>query len=356
MSLDAEWLGASAPMQALDLAITSAAKSQAKVLLMGETGAGKEVAARLIHLRSDRAAQPFVTLNCAGVPDTLLESEFFGHVRGSFTDAYKDKPGILRQADTGTVFLDEVGEMSLRMQVLLLRFLETGEIETVGGTGVRGKVDVRVIAATNRNLAEAVEAGQFRQDLYYRLNVLHMTIPPLRERGTDVELLLRHYVEFHANEYQVAVPVLSPEALDLLTHYTWPGNVRELRNVAERLVLRGSGPVIGPEQVSAAISRDAGSDPGDLPSPRPSVAGMLEQILDGKRSFWTVVYAPFMEHDLTREELRMIVRAGLEQARGSYRRLVELFNMPPIDHQRLMTVLRQHDCDVRRGGGSIVAP
>jgi transcriptional regulator with PAS, ATPase and Fis domain len=344
-----ELVGASAPMQALADAIASAAGSQAKVLLSGETGVGKEVVARRIHLQGVRGTRPFVTVNCAGVPDTLLESEFFGHARGSFTDAYADKPGLLRQADTGTVFLDEVGEMSLRMQVMLLRFLETGEIETVGGTAVRRTVDVRVIAATNRDLAAAVAGGQFRQDLYYRLNVLHVTIPPLRDRGPDIELLVRHYLEYHASAYQVPVPVLAPDALEVLTRYAWPGNVRELRNVAERIVLRASGEVIDPGSVIAAMSRDVDDDPGRTPSsPRVSVTGLLEQMLGGKQSFWTAVYAPFMDHDLTRDELREIVRAGLARTLGSSRRLVELFNMPPIDHQRLMTVLRQHDCDVRR--------
>ncbi len=356
MSLAPDFLGTSGPIAELETAIGAAAGSHAKVLITGETGVGKELVARLIHRRGARSAQPFVTINCGGMPDTLLESEFFGHVRGSFTDAHMDKPGLLRQAHTGTVFLDEVGEMTLRMQALLLRFLETGQLETVGGTALRAKVDVRVITATNRNLAEAVEAGQFRQDLFYRLNVLHLTIPPLRDRGADVELLLRHYIERHANEYGVAAPGLAPEAIDLISHYQWPGNVRELRNVAERLVLRRSGPIISAEQVSAAISNDPGSEPVQVQPPptRTSVARMLDQILTGKRSFWTVVYEPFMEHDLTRDELRMIIRIGLEQARGSYRRLVELFNMPPTDHQRLMAVLREHDCDVRRGATSFV--
>src|SRR5438045_1741901 len=177
-------LGTSPSVDQLRLDIASAARSDAKVLLTGETGVGKEVVANSIHHQSRRSAGPFVTINCAGVPDTLLESEFFGHVRGSFTGAFRDNPGLLRQASGGTVFLDEVGEMSLRMQALFLRFLETGEIQSVGG-GASTRINVRVITATNRNLIEAVEAQQFREDLYYRLNVLHLHIPPLRERASD---------------------------------------------------------------------------------------------------------------------------------------------------------------------------
>src|SRR5713226_2048549 len=169
-------IGESPSMRMLDLDINAAARSDAKVLITGETGTGKEVVARLIHERSARQRRPFVTINCAGVPDSLLESEFFGHVRGSFTGAYRDNPGLLRQGDGGTVFLDEVGEMSLRMQALLLRFLETGEIQTIGAATASAKIDVRVITATNRNLLEAANAREFREDLYYRLNVFEIRV------------------------------------------------------------------------------------------------------------------------------------------------------------------------------------
>src|SRR5437879_1079407 len=205
-------IGTSDAMQPVLADIESSARSGAKVLITGETGTGKEVVARLVHDRSARHAGPFVTINCAGVPDSLLESEFFGHVRGSFTGAYRDNPGLLRQGDGGTVFLDEVGEMSLRMQALLLRFLETGEIQPVGGTTNGSRADVRIIAATNRDLVEAVSSREFREDLFYRLNVLHLKVPPLNERGTDIDLLVHYYVEIFAAQHRVPGPRISREA------------------------------------------------------------------------------------------------------------------------------------------------
>ena len=163
-----------------------AARSDAKILITGESGVGKEVLARLIHRHSNRAHAPLVTINCAGLPDSLLESELFGHVRGSFTGAYRDKPGLLETANNGTIFMDEVGEMSLRMQALLLRFLESGEIQRVGAERAQARVNVRVIAATNRNLIERIASKDFREDLYYRLNVIHLTVPALRDRRDDI--------------------------------------------------------------------------------------------------------------------------------------------------------------------------
>jgi transcriptional regulator with PAS, ATPase and Fis domain len=171
-------LGESAAILSLRREIEAAARTDAKVLVLGETGSGKEVVARLIHEQSARVARAFVAVNCSGIPETLLESELFGHTRGSFTGAYRDKPGLVRQADRGTLFLDELGEMSLRMQAVLLRFAETGEIQTIGVDGVTGRSDVRLITATNRNLRERIEAGVFREDLYFRLNIIQIHVPP----------------------------------------------------------------------------------------------------------------------------------------------------------------------------------
>src|SRR6185503_15389787 len=218
--------------------------TEAKVLITGESGVGKEIAARLVHADGRRANRPFVTVNCAGVPETLLESELFGHTRGSFTGAWRDRDGLLEMAHGGTLFLDEVGEMSLRMQALLLRFLETGEIQRVGSDGRNAVVNIRLITATNRDLLEQIRAGQFREDLYYRLNVIHIAIAPLRERREDVPMLAEAFLARYAAVHQTAPPVLSPEALQCLVEHRWPGNVRELRNVIERLIVRVRGRAI----------------------------------------------------------------------------------------------------------------
>ena len=231
-------LGESPVMVALRTEIGAAARTNAKVLVLGETGVGKEVAARLIHLESERRSQSFIPVNCSGIPETLLASELFGHTRGSFTGAYRDKRGVLRQADRGTLFLDELGEMSLAMQAMLLRFTETGEIQPVGAEAPVGKTNARLITATNRDLLQMVADGNFREDLYYRLNVIRIRVPPVRERGKDVLLLFRHYLEQASTGHCLPCPELTPEAVELLLNYGWPGNVRELRNMTEQLVLR----------------------------------------------------------------------------------------------------------------------
>ncbi len=186
-------IGRSQALKVVHQEIEYASRSDAKVLITGASGVGKEVVAHLIHTRSRRRHAPMLTINCAAMPDTLLESELFGHARGSFTDAYRDKRGLFEAANGGTVFLDEVGEMSLRMQALLLRFLETGEIQRVGDERQRANANVRVVAATNRRLPERIQSGDFREDLYYRLNVIHITNPPLRETRDDVTPLLDHF-------------------------------------------------------------------------------------------------------------------------------------------------------------------
>jgi transcriptional regulator with GAF, ATPase, and Fis domain len=233
-------------MRALEADVDSAARSDAKVLITGETGAGKEVIARLIHERSARASSPMVTLNCAGLPDSLLESELFGHVKGSFTGAYRDKPGLLETAPNGTVFLDEVGEMSPRMQVVLLRFLETGEIQRIGADRAHTRVNVRLITATNRNLEAEVAAGTFREDLFFRLNVIRLSVPPLRERVDDILPLVEYYLSVYCQAHRVPPTEMSPESLAVLAAYRWPGNVRELKNVIERVVLKNGGRLVRP--------------------------------------------------------------------------------------------------------------
>jgi transcriptional regulator with PAS, ATPase and Fis domain len=344
-------IGESASIHALRADIATAARSSAKVLVTGETGTGKEVVSRLIHSGGPAKTAPFITINCAGVPDTLLESELFGHVRGSFTGAFRDNPGLLRQASGGTVFLDEVGEMSLRMQALFLRFLETGEIQSVGG-GVNTRIDVRVITATNRDLIEAVKAQEFREDLYYRLNVLHLHVPPLRERASDITALLTNFSRLLTEQQGRPPLVFSPASIDLLVRYAWPGNVRELRNVVERLVARvATATLIEPIHLPREIAANAATaDPVAVSAVAVSdakrVALLTDRLFVARESFWTSVYAAFMSRDITRNDVRYIVASGLEQSRGSYRLLLSLFNMSNDDYKRFLGFLSEHDCHV----------
>ena len=339
-------IGQSEPIQRLLEDISYAARSDAKVLITGESGSGKELVANAIHSGSSRRGGPFVAINCAGLPETLLESELFGYVRGSFTGAYRDRLGLLETGQGGTVLLDEVGEMSLRMQGLLLRFLETGELQRIGADRALHRVDVRVIAATNRPLTEEIEQKRFRVDLFYRLNVLHLMVAPLRERPQDVPMLMRHFLDKYGASYRIDPPQLTQEAIDRLVAYSWPGNVRELKNVAERIVVRHARlvtPDLLPEEMLATAFRSTRT-PGP-PDPRRSVvSNTLERLLNRRETFWSAVYDPFMARDLTREDLRSIVQAGLEQARGSYTVLTQLFNMEPTDHKRFLNFLRKHQC------------
>ncbi|HET9832338.1 MAG TPA: sigma-54 dependent transcriptional regulator [Vicinamibacterales bacterium] len=329
--------------------IRTAARSDAKVLVVGETGVGKEIVARLIHESGARQSRNFVAINCAGLPDSLLESELFGHVRGSFTGAYRDKPGLAVMAHRGTLFLDELGEMSLRMQAMLLRFVETGEIQRVGSDRSEGHVDVRIIAATNRNLLERINEKEFREDLYYRLNVIRLVIPPLRERGGDVALLLQHYLQESARAHRVEAPRMTPAAQEILSAYRWPGNVRELKNVVERLVIRQTGGEIGPDDLPEEIvDRKPFAEANPVLAAEPAAKSRAEVFWDrmvvGGESFWTVVYPAFIDRELTKTDLRQLIKAGLQQTQGSYRKLVELFRMAPGDYKRFLAFLYQHDC------------
>jgi DNA-binding NtrC family response regulator len=229
-------IGSSAPMQAVFKTVAQIAPSRASVLITGESGTGKELIAAAIHERSPRAKGPFVKLHCAALAESLLESELFGHERGSFTGAQNRRDGRFFQANHGTLFLDEIGEISPAVQVKLLRFLQEREFERVGGNETIS-VDVRVLAATNRNLQQMVADGKFREDLFYRLNVITIEMPALRERASDVPLLASFFLRRYAAENGKEVRGFSPEALDLLTGYGWPGNVRELENVIERAVV-----------------------------------------------------------------------------------------------------------------------
>jgi two-component system response regulator AtoC len=322
------------------------AATHSKVLLTGESGVGKEVFARYIHQHSLRCHGPMITINCAGVPETLLESELFGHVRGSFTDAHRDRRGLFEMAHGGTVLLDEVGEMSMRMQALLLRFLETGEIQPVGSDQPKRIVDVRVIAATNRNLLDETRLKTFREDLYYRLNVVHLIVPPLRDRREDIKPLLDHYLQATSELERRPICELTPEAEAHLEAYRWPGNIRELRNFAERLVLRYSGCSVSLSELPAEVfeAEERVAAPVAAQVGRTVPVDAYQRMAAGQESFWTVVYEPFMLRDMTRDSVRTIVRRGLEHTRGSYSLVAQLFNLPATDYKRFMSFLQKYDC------------
>ncbi|RIK59725.1 MAG: DNA-binding response regulator [Planctomycetota bacterium] len=293
-------IGESPPMKALkDLLRKIAQSPSSTVLVTGESGTGKDLVAKALHHSSSRALGPFMNITCSALPDTLLESELFGHERGAFTDARQQKKGLLEQADGGTVFLDEIGEMSPVLQAKLLRFLEDKAFRRVGGTHDI-KPNVRVIAATNRELQDEVARGRFREDLFYRLNVLWVKLPPLRERGQDVALLAKHFCESFGREFRKPMRDISQAALDAMARYPWPGNVRELKNALERAVL---------------LAEDATLDLGDFPQ-LGSVKSTVRQsfrLPDGGLNF----------EQLERE----LVEQALERCNGNQTRAAALLGM-----------------------------
>ena len=317
-----------------------AAESDAKVLLTGESGVGKDLIANLVHARSRRAGRPFVAVNCAGLTESLLESELFGHEKGSFTGAYRERRGVLEMAHGGTLFLDEVGEMSLRMQALLLRFLENGELQRVGGSERTEQVDVRVIAATNRNLPERVSAGEFREDLLYRIRVIHIHVPPLRERREDIRSLVAHFASTRKTPVE-----FTAAALERLEQYRWPGNVRELQNVVEQAVWQSPTARVDVEHLPECV-RAAGTIRHQHERRRQVADELYEALASGTCSFWLHVYPFFLSRDITRHDMRELVRRGLRTTRGSYRGLLQLFGMKPSDYQRFHNFLAAHDCKV----------
>jgi transcriptional regulator with GAF, ATPase, and Fis domain len=341
-----ELIGTSPAIIDLRDEIARVARSDAKVLITGESGVGKELVAHSIHRRSARAHRGMGAVNCAGLSETLLESELFGHVKGAFTGAYRDKQGKLEMADGGTIFLDEIGEMTLRMQSLLLRFMETGELQKVGTDRVTMRANVRVVAATNRNLRDMIAQGTFREDLYYRLNVIHLTVPALRERRQDIPALIDHFVSQFSRE-NGWTKTISAEAGELLTSYSWPGNVRELRNAIERLIVSAQSEVIRPEHLPLEIQMHRAITSRPRRERRKTVADeLMRRLLTERESFWTLVYPLYMRRDITRGDIRDLVRKGLEEARGSYKIVARLFNMEETEYKRFLNFLRKHDCQV----------
>ncbi len=247
-------IGASNTMKNILAMMDKVARSDAAtVLIQGESGTGKELVAKWIHYKSSRAEKPFMAINCAAVPATLLESELFGHEKGAFTDAKATKKGLFELADGGTVFLDEIGDMEMGMQAKLLRFLEDRTFRRIGGAKVTS-VDVRIISATNKDLLKAIESRDFRNDLYYRLQVIPIYLPPLRERKEDIISLAKHFIETYKREFGKQVEGISQEAEKLLVNYNWPGNIRELKNVIERAIILGNEEVLAASHLPAEIT------------------------------------------------------------------------------------------------------
>jgi transcriptional regulator with GAF, ATPase, and Fis domain len=283
-------VGESPPMRSVQAFITKVAPANSTVLITGESGTGKELVARALHRNSPRNAGPFVAINCAALTETLLESELFGHEKGAFTGAVAQKKGKLEEANGGTVFLDEIGELAPTLQAKLLRVLQERELERVGGTRTI-KVDIRLITATNRDLQAMVKASAFRQDLFYRLNVVSIAMPPLRSRRGDISLLALHFVQKHGGAVGRRVTGISKQALDYLLRYEWPGNVRELENVIERAIVLGSTEEIMPD---------------DLPESVLEVGAPADADSDNRF------------HELVNDAKRRIVLAALEASGGSY--------------------------------------
>jgi transcriptional regulator with PAS, ATPase and Fis domain len=338
-------------MRELQGEIARIALADAKVLITGESGVGKEVVARQIHAHGPRASHPFQPINCAGIPETLLEAELFGHVRGSFSGAFRDKPGRLEIASGGTIFLDEVGEMSLRMQGLLLRFLETGELQKVGAERVSIVSNVRVIAATNRDLYDRIAHGHFREDLFYRLNVIQLNVPPLRNRRDDIPPLIEYFLRRRARRVLkesadgVLASEISKDALAILADFSWPGNVRQLENIVERLVVNATSQRIEVADLPPEILAHSSVQPGHWKERRRTVADdLFKRLVKDGKPFWASVYPMYMNREITRNDMRALLHKGLEEARGNYTIVLRLFNMDPKDYKRFLNFLRKHDC------------
>jgi transcriptional regulator with PAS, ATPase and Fis domain len=358
-SAGVDLIGTSQAINELKAEVARVARSDAKVLITGESGAGKEVIAKAIYSASARRHAAFVPVNCAGIPESLLESELFGHLKGSFTGAHRDRPGKLELARNGTVFLDEIGEMTLRMQSMLLRFLETGELQKVGSERMTVAANVRVLAATNRNLRDLITQGQFREDLFYRINVIHIVVPPLRERREDIPLLIEHFLSTLKRTVEqnpsaspdgsgvLYVRGITRDAMNVLCEYSWPGNVRQLQNVIERIVVTGRSEVVQVEDLPLELRTQTPSGMRPRGERRRAVTDVLyKKLVEDRESFWTAVYPLYMTREITRANVRDIVHRGLEEARGNYKIVAKLFNLEERDYKRFLNFLRKHDCQL----------
>lgn len=324
----AEILGQSSAMRSVFRLVEGVAAASSTVLVLGESGTGKELIARAIHRRSARAARPFVAVNCSSIPDTLIESELFGHVKGAFTSANTSRAGLFELADKGTLFLDEVGDLSLAAQVKLLRALQEGELKRVGSNETR-VVDVRVVAATNVDLAEKIAAGRFREDLYYRLNVIAIELPPLRERRDDIPILAQHFLRKFARKSGKELRRLSPEALAALNAFSWPGNVRQLENAIERAVVLARGDELTVEDLPDTMGeRSNAARPADTGDSIDLVARALADV-------------PYAEakRRVVRDFDRAYAQHLLERSKGN---VSEAARLAGLDRSNFRRVLRKH--------------
>ena len=323
---DALMIGTSAAMRRVRAALDRLADQSVSILIQGESGTGKELVARALHERGPRRARPFVALNCGAIPESLIDSELFGHSKGAFTGATSDRPGVFVEADGGTLFLDEIGDMPMSVQARLLRVLQEGEVRALGASGTR-QVDVRVLAATHVNLQNAVERDRFRKDLFYRLNVVVLAIPALRERLDDLPILAAHFLRKHGGS---TPPSLSPSALEAMADYDWPGNVRELENALMHAIALRHGDVIGPESLPSQIGlRARGSNPMNH-IPEDDANGELLPLTEAKREFARKFEQRYLtkvmerSHGSVSEAARL---AGLD--RTNFRRLLQRHGIDP---------------------------
>jgi len=314
----ANMIGRSPAMQEIFATITKVAEYKTTVLVTGESGTGKELIARAIHYHSPRANKPLVTVNCGAIPESLLESELFGHRKGAFTDAIRDKRGLFEEADGGSIFLDEIGELPRSLQVKLLRVLQEEEIKRLGDTRSI-KIDVRVLAATTKDLAGEVKAGHFRDDLFYRINVLQVTVPPLRERAGDLGLLIQHFVDKTAKRLGLQVNQVDPAVLRALQRYLWPGNVRELENVIERAMVMAGGRTIELEDLPPALQEAQAQTSPLLPD-------------DGALSI----------KEASRRLERELIRRALEKTGGNRTQAAKLLE---ISHPALLYKIKEYGLD-----------
>ena len=295
------------------------------VLVTGESGTGKELVARLLHFAGRRKERPFVAINCGAIPETLLESELFGHRKGAFTEAKADRAGLIEKADGGTLFLDEIGELPLMLQTKLLRFLQEGELRRLGDTEVR-KVNVRIVAATARDLEQEVSAGSFREDLYYRLNVIRIHVPPLRERREDIPLLAQHFLARFRAKFRKGEIRFSPDAMETLAGHDWRGNVRELENLIERCVLLGGEGEIRQEQLVSIWEGGVSGDKGADRSPRVIIRVPVSLASPDLKS-------------AVKEMERQMIRLALERTGGSRPKAAELLG---ISHPALLYKAKEY--------------